>query len=1623
MLRLLSIWIAFGVAVVVAGCSAWSAPMSTDTGLRAGLERIEGGLAMVLRRGPARSPLAEVVCPGVRLVVVTDAGPAEILAPFRDVGQVGGRIVFHCAPVHPEHALSVTLQLEGNVARVEVLDEITLPTRVAELSVAYELRGSTPPDEVLQPGGPLADGLVSGDVLWRTPLAFARSGTKALALLPETNLTRILPAALRADANQDHAVLGHALMAQAIEEQSGAASCRRDPAAAPLLVGTTLRLQHELRIVTDATPRATAASIARDVFARDARHASEELQRPGDLRKRWRGLLAARPSTHLAVGRDLTLPLPAATGKDPALLRFTPRENATLVALALAHGEEPRDRDDARALLRVALAAPRRAGLSPTSVTATPTGLEWLADASGYDLTATAATRTWMLRLARQLPLDDPLAVDAVRRAAETVAFVLDSQQKDGSIPARYDSTYLAPLRATHADPAPESGAAALLLAEWASFGREPRQRSLDAAVATVEYLVREVLPRGAWQDGEVLAAGGRGDSSLALTFAALAALRIYEQRPARSVRAAVEAFLDQLSLQQQSWSPPWLAPDPRFATLRGGLGRHAGAARWSDCANTALAGWAFLIGFEHTGRVDYLQRGTLAVRAALFELEPEYGDAAPDLFGPAGTAAAIARLVRRRYGDIVVDLGTQTAATIGSLEPIQVRYEHGRIALRLACRGSEPERQRVRFFGLPADVATFPLDLGGKPHGVFRAIDLLAGVDLDATPWPDVALAPPALLQDDLPFEPRLFLRTSAPAGWSGEVGIWAEDAPHDAPPLWRARLQPPPHGGGAWRTVEPVECLALRRSATAVRVRATLLGPGDETLVVSAASPTHLGPVSEFAIAGLDATNCLVPGGSRVVPYGAQARLAREVGSGREGFVWRIALAATTGEVNLELDLSGPFRLLAGGSVLAEEAGDAPRPPRTVSVRLADRRLWESGFLDLRVEHPGGQEPLAVSVLRTRLRGVASGAPSADALVRSRQPARRLDVTVVPMSFADAPLVASRDQLQAAFFGEGYLRTPPPQARATAGSVRELVAAMSGGRTQLDGSVVEPVIAKDLLAADVAARPEALRQLVQRTLGDDAARNPGTRVWVVVHGGASLGPTDDGLITPGEPPIAVVPDLARDLSILPVGRALAMVLTARFGLQRRTTQNTGNLGALALTAHGDGHLPAGPIGLDLVALGWADLVDLAPGTSQMLVTAPVQRDRRVYRLTPSAPGRGELFLEGRGGGIGEPGLPRAGLLLYWRFAHPPLIGAGDGRTATPSLLRILRGGGAVDAAFVPGAAEDLVQRASALDDRGIPSLATPEGELFFRVTQLAPSAPTADADAGPFGMSIDDLSRRLTTVEPAFTLQRTGAPAAPFPIDGIERGLGHVVWQPRLLRFETAGHRLRASWSLPDMETRTIRLFSDAALSGRGAARVVLGCGDRTLAASLLDSNRRTVGFVVDLPRAEPQVWVEVQPDAASPRATVRIDRMVIVPLAHADHVALRQGETAVATLMDGLVHAPVMTIVAGADARAHHVEPIVLPAGRTLLRLVCGLGLEATPGTVAKVDVTLRSLDGRQWRHHVLRDHAVVRASNTQPLLVALLEIPARDSDRTGLLDVRVTAAPGTKFHLATAEVTRP
>src|SRR5205814_4160340 len=138
------------------------------------------------------------------------------------------------------------------------------------------------------------------------------------------------------------------------------------------------------------------------------------------------------------------------------------------------------------------------------------------------------------------------------------------------------------------------------------------------------------------------------------------------------------------------------------------------------------------------------------------------------------------------------------------------------------------------------------------------------------------------------------------------------------------------------------------------------------------------------------------------------------------------------------------------------------------------------------------------------------------------------------------------------------------------------------------------------------------------------------------------------------GAPPVVLLPERAPDGSFLPVGSLLSAIVTRGHGVPDLTPPDAGAFGELDLTSCGGGHVPSGLTGSQLVRLGWADRIEVRGGDVEV---PALHEDRAFLALaTGPLPGRGDLLIEDRRGGPGEPSLA-GGVLFTWDLrGAPPL-------------------------------------------------------------------------------------------------------------------------------------------------------------------------------------------------------------------------------------------------------------------------------------------------------------------------------------------------------------------------------
>ncbi len=471
-------------------------------------------------------------------------------------------------------------------------------------------------------------------------------------------------------------------------------------------------------------------------------------------------------------------------GGEESQIRFTQTSNALRTAYGMAHfGRKWKDErlvGAARAIVRLALAAPVRHGLFPSVCGGTPDRPAWARGTRGrfldkrFALADLCESGRWMLALRGDHFLEKPL----LERAWLLGDTILGIQDPEGAIPAWLDVSYggavhgSGPLRA-HAP----SAAGGALLAHLALTTGE--RKYLDGARAAAAFVVNRVWPDHAWLDAETISGGaGRSErwkdprtglppqGTLAMAWAVDLLLALREAGDPGWLDPAL-AILDELLLHQQVWKAPFLRID-----ARGGFGPGNLEASWND-ARGALFAPLLLRAYDATGEREYLLRASAALRAGFTLLlapenirvapgntegmrEPDYGAMPVDYAhggidarspGPmrfdwgSGSACAAAAWVGRRYGDLFVDVGRGHAVglnacrvakariTADTLEIDLERLAPATPAHRTPLARDRAETLVLRARGVPAEGIRVRVD--GQDLGTVERAVLAAGLPL----------------------------------------------------------------------------------------------------------------------------------------------------------------------------------------------------------------------------------------------------------------------------------------------------------------------------------------------------------------------------------------------------------------------------------------------------------------------------------------------------------------------------------------------------------------------------------------------------------------------------------------------------------------------------------------------------------------------------------------------------------------------------------------------------------------------------------------------------------------------------------------------------------------------------
>jgi hypothetical protein len=366
----------------------------------------------------------------------------------------------------------------------------------------------------------------------------------------------------------------------------------------------------------------------------------------------------------------------------------------------------------------VALAAPQDDGLFPAVLTSPEEigGPSWAgARWTGSDRRPAAASErachlvdaafTCRMLLEWHALTGEPRALDRARRFADRL---MRLQRPSGAFPGwvEPDGRVVDEL----AESAETAVGVALLFELAAAGDADPRWK--DAALAGLRFL-EGVVAAGRWEDFETYYScapwgapeligkkvprnGVFKQNTLSIAWCAEAMLRAWSSLGERRLLATARRCIDELSLYQAVWDPPFLP-----APAHGGFGVMNADCEWND-ARQSLFAPLYLEMYRHTGDLELFERGVSALRTSFsmlycpenealarayqrrfpffgaesygFMMENQ-GHSGPDPIGTFtiftwgnGSALAAAATVRDRFGDLYVDSARGRALPIDGL-------------------------------------------------------------------------------------------------------------------------------------------------------------------------------------------------------------------------------------------------------------------------------------------------------------------------------------------------------------------------------------------------------------------------------------------------------------------------------------------------------------------------------------------------------------------------------------------------------------------------------------------------------------------------------------------------------------------------------------------------------------------------------------------------------------------------------------------------------------------------------------------------------------------------------------------------------------------------------------------
>lgn len=517
-------------------------------------------------------------------------------------------------------------------------------------------------------------GNVIGDAVFRSPAVLLADATLTLALVPDLDDVRDA-SGWRAWLDYDHPRSTVTLAAGAYR-LDGHVFFVKEPSRRPEGQGVRLRL-HVLastrpddcsnpyglaarwlwerwgRRGLERTPPPVARlvdHVVRWAFSTDGW--AESVWQPVDLE----GASAGAPVFIVDVTRHPSVPLAQRRWREPRSIWnqawFSTQRCANGLLRHARHSASADLEDRARAMTRVALAAPQRDGLFPAVLVApddrSAHGWRWTSsDRRPPSVTADAchvvdAAFTCRMLLEWHGLTGDAGAIAYVRRFAERLVAL---QRPGGAFPGWVEPDGSV---ARELEEGPESAVSVTLLLELAQLGGEPDAPTWRAAALRALPLLEGFARDGRWEDFETYYScapwgapemlgrrvprnGVYKQNTLSIAWCAEAFLHAWRATRAPAHLALSRRCVDELSLYQAVWDPPFLP-----APAHGGFGVMNADSEWNDARQSLFAPLYLELGRE-TGDRELTERGVSALRAS-FSM----------LYCPEN--AALARAYERRF-------------------------------------------------------------------------------------------------------------------------------------------------------------------------------------------------------------------------------------------------------------------------------------------------------------------------------------------------------------------------------------------------------------------------------------------------------------------------------------------------------------------------------------------------------------------------------------------------------------------------------------------------------------------------------------------------------------------------------------------------------------------------------------------------------------------------------------------------------------------------------------------------------------------------------------------------------------------------------------------------------------